>query len=240
MLHSFVIFLSVLGFSLANMNGKQLYALDLDKLHELQKNNMREDSFIHTTVFFDAIHSGKRTLEIKSIKETIDTDAIKSYETLSNQALHKTTTTIDLLPKKRYFSLDIPRVLKNIHSIGTDYIVHCNSNDVRVGDYYIGTSDSEHADVKTHSNNGVQRGFIFSREVTHINVNGSDCRRMETKLVHPLQIMNTRVETQITFPYSRVIVPENKNEGLRKLPEKDVLTSLLDVALAALRALEAN
>ena len=224
MLHSFVIFLSVLGFSLANMNGKQLYALDLDKLHELQKNNMREDSFIHTTVFFDAIHSGKRTLEIKSIKETIDTDAIKSYETLSNQALHKTTTTIDLLPKKRYFSLDIPRVLKNIHSIGTDYIVHCNSNDVRVGDYYIGTSDSEHADVKTHSNNGVQRGFIFSREVTHINVNGSDCRRMETKLVHPLQIMNTRVETQITFPYSRVIVPENKNEGLRKLPEKDAFT----------------
>ena len=226
MLHSFVIFLSVLGFGLANINGKQLYALDLDKLHELQKNNMREDSFIHTTVFFDAIHSGKRTLEIKSIKDTIDTDATKSYETLSKQALHKTTTTIDLLPKKQYFSLDIPRVLKNIHSIGTDYIVHCNSNDVRVGDYYIGTSDSEHADVKTHSNNGIQQGFIFSREVVHIDetniINGSsDCRRMETKVVHPLQIMNTRVETKISFPYSRVILPENENQGVRKLPERD-------------------
>ena len=99
MLHSFVIFLSVFGFSL--VNGKQLYSLDLKNLHEIQKNNIHKDSFIHTTAFFYAIHSGKRTLEIKSIKDAIDADATKSYETLSKQALHKTTTTIDLLPNKR-------------------------------------------------------------------------------------------------------------------------------------------
>jgi hypothetical protein len=219
MLHSFVIFLSVLGFTWANEN--QLYALDLDKLHKLQKDNMEHDSFFHTQVFFDAIHSGKRTVKINSIKETIDTDATKSYDALSKQALHKTTTTIDLLPNKHYFSLDTPRILKNIQSIGEDYIVHCNSNDVRVGDYYIGTSNSEHTDVKTHSNNGVKQGFTFSREVTSINdsniINGSRCRRMETALVHPLQIMNTRIESKITFPYNRVIVP-------RKLPERDAFT----------------
>jgi len=71
-----------------------------------------------------------------------------------------------------YFSLDDPKISKNIHSIDSDTIMDCNNHTVNLGDFYIGTSKSTYKDLRYYANSRTKDGFIFSRKVIGIDIDG--------------------------------------------------------------------
>lgn len=193
----------------------QKYPLDIEGLHKLQRENPKRDSYLHTTELFDAIHSGKKYFEKSETKDSLDTGTL-DYKNLSRQTLHTTTIKTTLFPNNNYFSLDDPSVSKNVQSIDASFLIDCGDTNVRVGDYYVGTSRSPHSDIHLHSNQGSQIGFIFSRQVVGVAKleRAAGCKRVLTSIVHPLEIMDTQIETAIHFPYDRVYVPDEVR-GLR-------------------------
>jgi hypothetical protein len=181
------------------------YNLDIEQLHRIQKENPNIDTYLHTTRLFNLIHSGLRSDNIVTTVNNIGESSKFNYNELSQRALHNTTTTITLLDGKNYFSLDDDFISKNIESITPDYIIDCNKKDIKIGDYYIGTSSSTHKDVSTQANHKGKKGFVFCRQVTSVRKNTKNkCKRVITRIVHPMQIANIRTETNITFPYDRI------------------------------------
>jgi hypothetical protein len=69
-----------------------------------------------------------------------------------------------------YFSLDDPKIHKNIYSIDSYMIIDCNNHTVNLGDFYIGTSRSTYKDLRYKANSRTKDGFIFSRKVIGINI----------------------------------------------------------------------
>ena len=67
-----------------------------------------------------------------------------------------------------YFSLDDPKIHKNIYSIDYDTITDCNNHTVNIGDFYIGTSRSTYKDLRYKANSRTKDGFIFIRKVIGI------------------------------------------------------------------------
>jgi len=183
----------------------QRYPLDVDGLHKLQRENGNQDSYLHTKALFDAIHSGKKYFEKTELKEALDNS------TLSTQAFHTTTTKTTLFIENNYFSLDDLAISKNIQTIEPAFLIDCNKHIVYSGDYYIGTDASHHADVLLQSNQGSKVGFIFSRQVVGVKELTGSCKRVLTSIVHPLQIMDTQIESSIHFPYDRVYIPNSES-----------------------------
>jgi len=187
----------------------QRYPLDIEGLHKLQGENSNKDSYLHTKALFDTVHSGKKYFEKTEVKEALDNS------TLSLQAFHTTTTKTTLFNENNYFSLDDLTISKNIQSIDAVSLIDCGVRVVSRGDYYIGTDASPHADVLLQSNQGSKVGFIFSRQVVGAKELTSGCKRVLTTIVHPLQIMDTQIESAIYFPYDRVYIPNS--ESVRNL-----------------------
>lgn len=184
----------------------QRYPLDIEGLHKLQRENGNVDSYLHTREFFDAVHAGKKYFEKTELKENLNEDK-RDYKSISSQAFHMTTVKTTLFPENNYFSLDNDTVSKKIHEINPVSIIDCGSHEIHVGDYYIGTDASSHDDVALHSNQGSKVGFIFSRQVVGVKELSNGCKHVLTSVVHPLEIMDTQIETIIHFPYDRVYVP---------------------------------
>jgi hypothetical protein len=194
----------------------QRYPLDIEGLHKLQRENGNVDCYLHTRDFFDAVHAGKKYFEKTELKEKLN-ETVGNYDSLSKQAFHMTTVKTTLFPGNNYFSLDNTSVSNNIQSIDAVSLIDCNSNNVLVGDYYIGTDASSHNDVALHSNQGSKIGFIFSRQVISVKQSyymRPGCKRVLTAVVHPIQLMDTQIETSVHFPYDRVYVP-NQERNLR-------------------------
>jgi hypothetical protein len=186
----------------------QQYPLDIEGLHKLQRKNANEDSYLHTKEFFDSIHSGKKYFEKIETKEHALMEST-TYKNLSIQALHTTIVKTTLFPQNSYFSLDDSRIAKHIRDIDSVALIDCNAHNINIGDYYVGTSSSPLSNVQLHSNQESKVGFIFSRQVVAIKeIDG--CVRVLTSIVHPLQIMDTQIETAVHFPYDRVYVPSSK------------------------------
>jgi len=183
----------------------QRYPIDIEGLHKLQRENANQDSYLHTKELFDAVHAGKKYFEKKELKETLDNS------TLSTQAFHTTTIKTTLFPENNYFSLDDLAISRNIQSIEPAFLIDCGVHVVRSGDYYIGTDASRHGDVALHSNQGSKVGFIFSRQVVGVKELSGSCKRVLTSIVHPLQIMDTQIESAIHFPYDRVYIPNSES-----------------------------
>ena len=204
---------------------KLTYKLDATVLHNKQRESPDTDPYFHTALLFDTIKNGRKSFQHVESKDHIEEIENRSYKELSTQALHKTTTTSSLFSNKKYISLDDEDYVKNINTIEEDYIIDCNednnknnnknNNIVQQGDYYIGTDRSPHINVKTHANHGSKTGFIFSRQVLQVNsvkIGERACQKIKTVLVHPLELMDTTIETKISFPYERIIIPpEDKN-----------------------------
>ena len=192
------------------------YPLDIEGLHKLQRENQNIDSYLHTRELFKAVHSGKKYFEKIELKEKLNKE-VGNYENISSQAFHTTTVKTTLFPLNNYFSLDDTIISNNIQSIDTVFLIDCNIHNISIGDYYIGTDASAHNDVLLHSNQGSKSGFIFSRQVIRVKDLSNGCKHVLTTIVHPLQIMNTQIETSIYFPYDRVYVPdyETKERNLR-------------------------
>ena len=221
MQYSYIILFFLFTFVKSNVNIEK-QALDINEFHKFQRENKNTDPYLHTDKLFDALHNGLKSFEHIEIKDTTN-KTVRNYAQISSQALHKTTTTTELFQDKQYFSLDDNNVSQNIQEIGERYLIDCANNDVRIGDYYIGTSDSNHKDITQQSNQGSQVGFIFSRQVKSIQENGH-CKKITTEIVHPLQIMNTKIVSEISFPYNRIYIPVLNLSGLndtsRQLIEK--------------------
>jgi hypothetical protein len=196
--------LSLVVFLVSYSEGSQTYPLDIEGFHKVQRENVHTDPYLHTKALFDAIHSGKKHFEKKELKEEVNKERL-----LSLQAFHTTTTKITLFPENNYISLDDPSVSKNIQTIEPVSLIDCNNHLIQIGDYYIGTSHSTHNDVMLYSNQGSKVGFIFSRQVVGVKELSGGCKRVITMVVHPLQIMNTYIETAISFPYDRVYIPND-------------------------------
>jgi hypothetical protein len=192
-------------FALCVNGGTHKYPLDIEGLHKLQGENVNVDSYLHTKMFFDAVHNGKKYFEKTEIKEEQPKN-----EDISTQLLHTTSVKTTLFPGTNYFSLDDQSISNNIQSIDAVSLIDCNLNNVQVGDYYIGTSESTHQDIRMHSNQGSKVGFIFSRQVVRVKELNDGCKRVLTAIVHPIQIMDTQIETAIHFPYDRVYIPNNE------------------------------
>jgi hypothetical protein len=69
-----------------------------------------------------------------------------------------------------YFSLDDPKIHKNIYSIDYDTIIDCNNHTVNLGDFYIGTSKSTYKDLRYKANSRTKDGFMFTRKVIGIDI----------------------------------------------------------------------
>jgi len=54
-------------------------------------------------------------------------------------------------------------------------------------------------------------GFVFSRQVVGVKELSGSCKRVLTSIVHPLQIMDTQIESAIHFPYDRVYIPNSES-----------------------------
>ena len=192
------------------------YPLDIEGFHKLQRENQNVDSYLHTRELFEAVHSGNKYFEKIELKETLS-EEVGNYENISSQAFHTTTVKTTLFPGNNYFSLDDTMISKNIQSIDTVFLIDCNMHNISIGDYYIGTDASAHIDVLLHSNQGSKSGFIFSRQVVGVKDIGNVCKNVLTSIVHPLQIMDTQIETAVHFPYDRIYIPDygTQNRNLR-------------------------
>jgi len=192
------------------------YPLDIEGLHKLQRENQNVDSYLHTKELFEAVHSGNKYFEKIELKEKLN-EEVGNYENISSQAFHTTTVRTTLFPLSNYFSLDDIMISKNIQSIDTVFLIDCNMHNISIGDYYIGTDASTHVDVLLHSNQGSKSGFIFSRQVVGVKDIGNVCKNVLTSIVHPLQIMDTQIETAVHFPYDRIYIPDygTQNRNLR-------------------------
>jgi hypothetical protein len=209
--YSYIIIFLLFNFVKSQINIES-YPLDVSVFNRYQNENKHIDNYLHTDKFFNTVHNGLKYFEHVETKSIEDLNLQGGYEQIVNQAVHKTTTTTELFSDKQYFSLDKPIISQNVDEIGEGYLIDCAAHDIHRGDYYIGTSDSNHKDIKQQSNHGSQVGFIFSRQVKSIkNING--CKKIITALVHPLQIMNTKIVSEISFPYNRVIVPSSNNSS---------------------------
>lgn len=182
------------------------YPLDIEGLHTLQRENQNIDSYLHTRELFKAVHSGNKYFEKTELKETLN-EEVGNYENISSQAFHTTTVKTTLFPLNNYFSLDDAMISKNIQSIDTVFLIDCNMHNISIGDYYIGTDASTHADIMLNSNEGSTVGFIFSRQVVKVKNLSDVCKYVLTSIVHPLQIMDTQIETAVHFPYDRIYIP---------------------------------
>lgn len=189
------------------------YPLDINSLNSFQRENKNVDTYLHTEKLFNTINSGLKKFEHIETKKSVKKE-INNYEGLSSQVLHKTTTTIELFHDKQYFSLDDVIVSQNIHKISKNYIIDCSPKNINIHDYYVGTSNSNHKDILSQSNHGTQVGFIFSRQVVSLEkymVEKKTCKKIGTETVHPLQIMNTKIVSEINFPYSRIVIPTSRH-----------------------------
>jgi hypothetical protein len=194
---------------------EQRYHLNPDELNRVQLENPLSDSYLHTDHFFKAVHAGNSEFEYTITTDDIDTPLGKSFSELAAQVIHETTVTGNLFDGHQYFSLDNSETAANILAIDPLFIIDCNENKPAIGDYYVGTSGSTHPSVKLQSNNGAQKGFIFSRQVIQVlNVQDSSCKKVMTELVHPIQILDTKTVSQISFPYNHIYIP-----GERRLAE---------------------
>jgi len=95
-----------------------------------------------------------------------------------------------------YFSLDDPNIHKNIYSIDSDMIIDCNNHTINLGDFYIGTSRSTYKDLRYKANSRTKDGFIFSRKVIGINIDGYEyeidsikCWDLLTVKVDPIALL---------------------------------------------------
>jgi hypothetical protein len=185
------------------------FKINQEELHKKQAENIDIDIFHHTKQFFDTVHSSKKVFKSEIIKNVLNND---SYIGISSEVYHNTTT-IGKLFDNAYFSLDDSHIEVNIINIDYDFIIDCNNYSVSVDDYYVGTSESKHKDIKSNSNNNAKKGFIFSRQVINVEpvyINNIQCNNVTTVIVHPLLIMDTQITSSIQFPYSKVIIPTRK------------------------------
>jgi hypothetical protein len=209
------------------------FPLNVNGLHIKQQQNPHTDPYLHTTQLFNAIHTGKtsftHTFKNPIIIDT-DDDPDKTYEKLSTQSIRETTSTITLFSNVQYRSLDHVQNAKNI-IINADNIIDCNKNiNIKSGDYYVGTTNSSNTGVSGFSNYGSKVGFVFSREVvdkTHVIYDSKECVKSFTKLVHPVQIVNTHIQSLVQFPYSRVIIPTDPKRNLKGDPFTTVDSPML-------------
>jgi len=95
-----------------------------------------------------------------------------------------------------YFSLDDPKISMNIHSIDSDTIMDCNNHTVNLGDFYIGTSKSTYKDLRYNANSRTKDGFIFSRKVIGIDIDGYEyeidsirCWNLLTIKIDPIKLL---------------------------------------------------
>jgi hypothetical protein len=95
-----------------------------------------------------------------------------------------------------YFSLDDPKISENIYSIDYDTIVDCNNHTVNLGDFYVGTSRSIYKGLKYQANSRTKDGFIFSRKVIGIDIDGYEyeidsirCWNLLTVKIDPVQLL---------------------------------------------------
>lgn len=194
---------------------EQRYPLNPDELNRVQRENPLSDSYLHTDHFFRALHTGDSEFEYTITTDDIETPLGKSFSELASQVIHETTVTGSFFDGHQYFSLDNSETAANILAIDPLFIIDCNENKPAIGDYYVGTSGSTHPSVKLQSNNGAQKGFIFSRQVIQVlNIQDSSCKKVMTELVHPIQVLDTKTTSQISFPYNHVYIP-----GERRLSE---------------------
>ena len=95
-----------------------------------------------------------------------------------------------------YFSLDDPKIHKNIYSIDYDTITDCNIHTVTIGDFYIGTSRSTYKDLRYKANTRTKDGFIFSRKVIGIDIDNykyeidsKKCWNLLTVKIDPIEVL---------------------------------------------------
>lgn len=186
------------------------YNLPNEALHAAQAENPHVDTFQHTRILFDAVHSGKNVFKTVEKKDEIIGDR-NDFKNIASQALFTTTTTGTLFPDKRYFSLDDETVAAKVASMTTDSLVFC-ALDVKVGDYFIGTSDGKwFAQHATMVNHGSTKGFVFSRQVESaapIHIGEKSCSVVQTSIVHPIQLVQqTEISSEIQFPFTYTASP---------------------------------
>lgn len=219
MKHLFLTFIFV-AFTIINSTPHN-FPLNVKGLHAKQKENPLVDPYLHTDLFFNAVHSGKMSFFHLEKKDSIDDSSKLSYENLSTQSIHETNTTTTLFGNIHYRSLDDEKISQNI-IIGFNSIIDCNYDaDIRIGDYYIGTANSDNPGVLQFSNYNSKIGFVFSRRVIEkipITHDSNRCIKVETELVHPLQIVDTHIQSIVQFPYDRVIIPESDARNLKGDP----------------------
>lgn len=219
MKHLFRTFLFV-AFTIINATSHN-FPLNVKGLHEKQKENPLVDPYLHTELFFNAIHSGKISFFHVEKKDSIKDSSKLSYENLSTQSMHETNTTVSLFGNIHYRSLDDEKTAQNI-IVGFNNLIDCNENaNILVGDYYVGTSKSGNPGVLQFSNYNSKIGFVFSRKVigkSPITHELNRCIKAETEVVHPLQIVDTHIQSIVQFPYDRVIIPEYGERDLKGDP----------------------
>jgi len=94
-----------------------------------------------------------------------------------------------------YFSLDDPKIHKNIYSIDYDTIIDCNNHTVNLGDFYVGTSRSLYKNLKYQANSRTKDGFIFSRKVIGIDIDyeyeidSIRCWNLLTVKIDPIELL---------------------------------------------------
>ena len=95
-----------------------------------------------------------------------------------------------------YFSLDNPKISENIYSIDYDTITDCNNHTVNLGDFYVGTSRSLYKNLKYQANSRTKDGFIFTRKVIGIDIDGYEyeidsirCWNLLTVKIDPIELL---------------------------------------------------
>ncbi len=121
---------------------------------------------------------------------------IKTSQSYQNNSSRQFSLSINLY-NNNYFSLDDPKIHKNIHSIDSDMIIDCNNHTVNLGDFYVGTSKSSYKDLRYKSNTQTKNGFIFCRKVIGINIdyyeyeiNSVKCKDLLTVKIDPVELLN--------------------------------------------------
>lgn len=213
-----IFFHTLLFISFTIVNAQQ-FPLNVNGLHLKQIENPHIDPYLHTSLFFNALQSGKKSFYNIEKKEKNAYDSKSTYKTLSTQSIYETNTSTTLFSNVHYHSLDDNEKTKNI-IIRSDNIIDCNINqNIGVGDYYVGTSSSINPGVLEYSNYNSTHGFVFSRQVISHSpffYNTNNCIIVKTKLVHPIQILDTHIQTRVQFPYDRIIIPGNETGRILK------------------------
>lgn len=183
--------------------------LNINGLHLKQQQNIYVDPYLHTDLFFNAIHNGNSEFKLTYKQNNININ--ENYANLSRQSIQETITTTTLFSNVKYHSLDI----ENEIFAHPNHVIDCtNDRNVNVNDYYVGSSKSKNPTAFQYANHNSKAGFIFSRQVTktlQAIIKSKECVYAETKLVHPIELMDTHIQSTIQFPYDRIIIPNDNN-----------------------------